>query len=152
MFFKRKKWIAEVITFKINNTQEVALNLPIFVNNLEVLFMRLLFDKFAMKSINISITIVLNWWMFFSQEMLLIFLFQLLDTIKRCRLNYLFSRFLVVGKNFDYWCNRVVFFFSRPFNENVYILQNCSYDFNKILDGSTPKRGPACAKASELYD
>ena len=44
------------------------------------------------------------------------------------------------------------FFFSRPFHENFKFLKNCPYVFHKILHSHfTPKRGPACAKASKLY-
>ena len=46
----------------------------------------------------------------------------------------------------------VLFFFSRPFHENFKFLKNCPYDFHEILHShSTPKRAPACAKASKSY-
>ena len=44
------------------------------------------------------------------------------------------------------------FFFSRPFHENFKFLKSCPYDFHEILHShSTPKGGPACAKASKSY-
>ena len=44
------------------------------------------------------------------------------------------------------------FFFSRPFHENFKFLENCPYDFHKILHShSTPKGAPSCAKASKSY-
>ena len=45
------------------------------------------------------------------------------------------------------------FFFSRPSHEKFRFLENCPYDFHKILHShSTPKGAPACAKTSKSYD
>ena len=47
------------------------------------------------------------------------------------------------------WCR----FFLPTFHEIFKFLENCPYDFHKILHShSTPKGAPACAKASKSYD
>ena len=61
--------------------------------------------------------------------------------ILKCRIPEPDSRFLGVGKIFDYLCNRVVFcfFFLPTFHENFKFLKNRPYDSNKILQSfSTP--------------
>ena len=59
-------------------------------------------------------------------------------------------RFLSLRYSTDFRRSRLVLF---PFNENVKFLKNCPYDFHRIEHiHSTPKRAPACAKASKSYD
>ena len=61
------------------------------------------------------------------------------------------SNFLRVGKNFRLLMQSWRFF-SRPYNENVKFLKNCSYDFYKIWHShSTPKSAPVCTMASKSY-
>ena len=43
-------------------------------------------------------------------------------------------------------------FFSRLFNEKFKFIKNCPYDYHKISQSFYTQRGPACTKASKLYD
>ena len=63
-----------------------------------------------------------------------------------------FSSIFRSRKNFRLLMQSCCFFFSRPFHENFKFLENCPYDFYKILNShSTPEEAPACAMASKSY-